>query len=374
MKAYVAENLGDDLFLKILFERYPNVHFRLMYSKVFPKFVDKFSNVELVRLPEIPIILKLPFKILSFIYSKPRSDYFLKIQKKFFKTQSEKNDLFLHIGGSIFMQMDKEIPEDTACNELIVEAFNNKPKCVIGSNFGPFVTNEFLERHRKLFGKISDICFRDKKSFELFSEMKNIRYGNDIVFSLSLPKSEQIPGSVGFSLMDFSTLPNLKPYVDQYFSNLSKVIIQLVRNNRKVALFSFCQKDGDVNAIRKLAKMLPENIAREVSKIIYKGNIEEFLEKFLEMESIVATRFHSMIISILGRQFVYPMVYSEKMINVLEDLKFNGSFSKIEELDNESAEKILHALNNYKHQLDSEINSAQEHFKFLDAELKESFG
>ena len=60
-----------------------------------------------------------------------------------------------------------------------------------------------------------------------------------------------------------------------------------------------------------------------VKAIKYDGDIEKFLEIYSKMEYMICARFHAMILSCIARQKMFVMSYSQKIDNVIEDLKLD---------------------------------------------------
>ena len=60
---------------------------------------------------------------------------------------------------------------------------------VLGANFGPFYSKRYLSFYKKFFSNYcQDVCFRDRYSASLFSDVSNVRYAPDILFNVELPK------------------------------------------------------------------------------------------------------------------------------------------------------------------------------------------
>ena len=53
------------------------------------------------------------------------------------------------------------------------------------------------------------------------------------------------------------------------------------------------------------------------------GKIDEFIETYSKMEYMICTRFHSMVLSCIARQKIYIISYSDKIDNVINDLKLD---------------------------------------------------
>ncbi|MGL4645564.1 MAG: polysaccharide pyruvyl transferase family protein, partial [Cetobacterium sp.] len=77
-----------------------------------------------------------------------------------------------------------------------------------------------------------------------------------------------------------------------------------------------------------------------ISKYFYRGDMNEALEILNKADSIVATRFHAMILGFVLKKPVFPIVYSKKMTNVLEDLEFKQNYASLENLQGLNFEKF----------------------------------
>ena len=158
LNAYANYNLGDDLFLKIVADRYKNHNFICMPSNNYNKFSSNLKFKD-----------KIFCKVLCKISDK-------KIGYYAYKILLNKCKAILTIGGSMFME------KNTKYNYI----YNiNKPHYILGSNFGPYNTNKFYDEMYEIFSKVEDVCFREEYSYNLFKKLPNIRYASDIVFALN---------------------------------------------------------------------------------------------------------------------------------------------------------------------------------------------
>ncbi|MDD2435427.1 MAG: polysaccharide pyruvyl transferase family protein [Bacilli bacterium] len=88
-------------------------------------------------------------------------------------------DGIIHIGGSIFMQSDDWRYKLLAYRKKMIKG---KPFYIIGSNFGPYKEKEYFDYYKCLFDKADDICFREKLSYNLFSDLKNVIMSRILLF------------------------------------------------------------------------------------------------------------------------------------------------------------------------------------------------
>lgn len=363
--AYTAFNLGDDLFLKILFERYPNVQFVLFTpNHNYIKHLEKYNNVQVDYFSVYGnIILKIVKKL---AYSRPRVlafTYILLLRLMYKKSL----DAYLEIGGSIFIQRIKKLSFKEYKNTYLSSWFKNKRAFIVGANWGPCITKEFKTFYANLFRSFTDICFRDIWSYTCFSDLTNVRYERDIAFQLHIPKVTKEANSVGISVIDLTNREALSQYEDVYMNRLSKLVHIYLSKKKKLYLISFCASEGDESAIYKVKSSLSDKDKEKVNLLLYKGDLDLFLDTYSRIELIFATRLHSMILGFICEQKVFPLIYSEKMRNVIEDVKFNGNYCYIEDLFKRKAEDIIdQAEMNEALILNEEAESAQRQFSELD--------
>lgn len=220
LNAYVDLNFGDDLFLKILFDRYPNVKWFLPKGgKKYKKIFNEYNNVII----EGGVIFKIRRKL------------GLIEKNRLFK----KYDAGLYIGGSIFMQLP-QWKKQLAERKEVISSFmqKEKPYFIVGSNFGPYYDSEFLEEYSCLFEKCKDVCFRDNYSKNLFPR-DNIRLAPDIVFQLKPKGLKKIENSIGISLIDLKGRKELENYRDIYINKIREIVKIGISQNKNFTFFLF---------------------------------------------------------------------------------------------------------------------------------------
>lgn len=350
--AYYSMNFGDDLFLKVLIDRYPNVNFDLLtanrnYNNIF----DKYDNVKIIYTYRDVKIGSMKFNLFFKIH-----DFLLKFNKY---------DAFINIGGSIFMQ-------SAAWNfkflerQYLLSKFkeNNKKTFIIGANFGPYEDKNFYEKYDTLLGGFDDVCFRDKNSYSLFKELNNVRLAPDVVFNLKAKSYITIKNSVGLSIIDLRNRKVLQKHHKKYINKIIEIILYYMKNNYTVKLFSFCENEGDLKAIKEVLEKIDKNNLLKV--INYNGNIDVFIKEFKECETIIGTRFHSVILSLLFNQNLYPLIYSMKTLNVLRDLNVDNSYTLIEEIENVTPSSVNNSSKINKLQDFETVFKAEKQFEKLD--------
>lgn len=372
VRAYTYCNLGDDLFLKVLVERYPEIQFTIIAPKLYEKILTQYKNVIIKQIPSSSLFKKIVMKIVGFFSITKKETYIRNIIKNFYSKEAQLADAYVYIGGSLFIQNNEKINLIDILNKEITNIFHGKKKFVIGANFGPYLTVSYLDFYKKHLLDYDDVCFREKYSKDIFKDLLNVRNCPDVVFQLNLPVVSKEEGSIGFSLMDISWRKELSQYEESYLSFIKELIIEALNDSRSVYLFSFCEDEGDEKVISKIVDSLPLKFRNKIDVVAYKGEIDKFLNQYSQVESMFATRFHSMILSSLLGQNIFPIMYSEKMNNVLKDLNYKGVSSKISDLGRLNSSDCLKNIIDSRLEISSSvIEKSKENFLFMDKNIND---
>lgn len=340
MKAFLAENLGDDLFVKILTERYLQHKFYAV-SSGFKGYKNRYPNLK--------------------VYT---NSYFFRILRKFKmeKYLANKCDLVVSIGGSMYMEKS---PKDKE-REFIL---GKNKYYILGSNFGPYKTDEYFENVKKSFEKAEDVCFREKYSYQLFKDIENVRCAPDIVFSMDVSKVQNDNSKkVIFSVISCSQKDNAD-YEEDYENKIVELIQYFVQNGYEVGLMSFCKMEGDELAIKRILEKCDSKIQDKIFTYYYRGNFEEALNVLGHSEIIVGTRFHANIIGMILGKTIIPIAYSKKTINTLEDMNFKGKIIELKTIKDFQVESLTKEELEYKQNIDKQREEAIQHFIKLDKAL-----
>lgn len=338
VNAYLENNLGDDLFFDILKNRYSGNKFYVMSSSIKNEdnvvvYKNKFLN-KLIRRFEL---------------------------KKFL---TNKCDVIVSIGGSMYMEQKN----DTNRKFFL----GKKPYYILGSNFGPYHTETYYKNAHKFFEKAEDVCFRDKYSYNLFSDIKAVRYAPDIIFTLDTKNLEKVQNTKRaiFSIISCRDKVNVK-YEEEYKNAIIDMTKKLIDDGYKITYMSFCKNENDELAIEEILEKIDNNIKKYIETYYYRGNIKEAIEVLNNSDIIVGTRFHSIILGMLLNKTVIPIIYSDKTKHMLEDFKFNGKTVDIRNLDNYNIEELFTDENKkYKLNIEKIKEEAEEQFRELDKVLK----
>lgn len=350
--AYTRLNLGDDLFLKILFERYPKSIFVLFGPK---KYKKVFSYKNLIVIPSDNLILR----GINFALKR--------INKRFSLSKfiSKFCDASVQIGGSIFQQSENWETKIKYRKNLLNK---NQPFYVLGANFGPFNDKEFFLECKNLISRYEDICFRDTYSYNLFKDLNNVRIADDIVFSLKYGSNlKDSYETIVISVIKPSYRSYLYGYDDAYYRKISDLSIKFIKKGFNVILMSFCKYEGDEEAAKEIVNKIPVEYKSYVKQYNYEGNLDESLDIIAKSSLVIGTRFHAMILGWVFNKPVVPIVYSEKMKKVMEDVDFKGIYANLKEIDFLEIDKVV--LKSFEKNLidvGKQRENSENHFKELD--------
>lgn len=320
---YGALNFGDDLFIKVLSDRYKDTVFLVVCKKKYARPLLAMNNVKPVEPPEYSFVQRLIRKVLS----KNIFEATLKLKwLRFYEVMANRCESYINIGGSIF------IDNDSINNSLYskkMNIFSRMDKIILGANFGPERTSKYREDFTEIFRKFNDVCFRDNISREKFSQLGNVRTSDDVVFNLKTEDVKKIKDSVGISVINLENRPKLSMYQKNYDDYIVKEVRRLISDGKKVTFFSFCKHEGDEEIIKHYLKIISSD---KVDSVKYDGDIENFNLKFSQMESIIATRFHATILALKNRQKLIPLSYSSKTDEMLRSIQYPYKAINIAEL------------------------------------------
>lgn len=315
LRYYGATNLGDDIFIKIILDRYKNKFYLGCKEK---RYIKENKNI-LFRDNYIRLLIGKVKYILGYKYSIPFG--------------LNKGDLLVYIGGSLFIEnnnLDAWRREKQFYDSL------DKPYYILGSNIGPYNSPEFIKIVHSIFSRAEDVCLRDSYSYELVKDLDNVRLATDVVFTLDVSKYKCDAESNNhvISVIDASRKFDSETS-KKYNETIAKIIKKLlVDDESSVTLMSFCEKEGDENACATIMSLLPEDIKDRVEIYRYRGNISEALQVLASAKTITGSRFHANILGMVFGKKILPIAYSDKTINILSDMKYSGPIVDIRAIDN----------------------------------------
>ena len=333
--AYWAQNLGDDLMVHILLNRYPQYRFYCddydldETFRRYPNFCCKETFYERYG--------RLNHLINALTLGKNKTWFFDRVFRQIEKRISSA----VYIGGSLFMQDVQTNVEKRLSYER--KRMSKGPLYIIGANFGPYQTENFYVGFENYFADCAGVTFRDKRSFELFKHLPNVNYAPDVVLNLKVACKHKASNRILISVLDVSKRPSITQYAGQYESFIADVCTEVVRRDKTPVLMSFCNSEGDEDAIARVLDKLSVEVRRGTDTFFYNGNIDLALQQFQLAERVIATRFHAMILALCFDKPFFSVSYNSKVKNVLDDIGIK-TYCEISEISSVAVDAVLDSM------------------------------
>lgn len=352
---YLNNNFGDDLFVDIIAKRYPETKFYVPCSE---------CGIKTIKNPNVYPVVE------NWFYRAVNKVSRILFKKRLLNILLVKwCDISVYLGGSLFI-------EDSTWKERfrVLQEFvkYSEQFCIIGANFGPYDSWEYEDTHRKFFGTLSDVCFRDAYSYQLFApKMKHIRQAPDVAFCLKKNLIFPVEKIVTIACVSVEERTDLKQDAETYAQSHIKICEAFSERGYRINLVSLCEPQGDLKTCRQIYDGLSLDAKNCTEIKRYYGNLDEIIESMGRSEIIFAGRFHSMIIGwILGRNTI-PVIYSDKMKNVIQDIQYTGLAYDLREEFEFSIEDIINNRDKKPCKLEQYIADADKQFQYLDKALYE---
>lgn len=303
---YFDNNFGDDYMMKLIACRLPEIDF----------VIDKNQRVN-------PILTELPNVFLREVTKRQRYPKLL-------------------VTGSGFMLNSNSAVKSELINLLKGRSYADY---CLGCNMEPLDSSFKKWLIKRKLNKFKLIVCRDKKSFSEVSEnVRNtkVMYLPDILFSMPDATLVRKPDAdkLGIAMMHRSGDTQT---CDYYKSMAELADYWIEKTEKNTILMAFDSgEENDVyscECVKKLSSH-PEKI-----EIVIHTNGTEIPQAYAECSKIVGARFHSAVLALRFGIPFYPIIFREKMKNLLEDLSYPVLGCKIDNIE----------LDNIKNFLSSEI-------------------
>jgi colanic acid/amylovoran biosynthesis protein len=306
VSAYLDNNIGDDLMLKLLAQRFTEHEFYLYTNKsVITKTFESFANV----------------------FVKP-----LHCQK----IDIKQSKVFLTIGGSLFVDLNTFRGQINRIRRIFyIKKLKRLGKKIVtlGCNLGPYTGKIGLLLTKWELRNNNLVTVRDIESLNIIKRMRSVKnyyLGNDIVYNFKKEKIDD-PKSIGLGISAYRSLKNGEINIKNYIQ-LAKIADNYIEKTEKnVGIFAFDSEfENDVSAAHHIYAQ--SNRKDKISIYTYLGDSEVFIENISKCEKFIAIRFHSAILADILNIPFYPIVYSNKMDNLLNDLDYSGVRLNLDDL------------------------------------------
>lgn len=359
--ACIEKNIGDDLFVYIVCNRYPDSQFTITSDADYGDIAElenlKFSR-ELKRwlwassIGEKNILKRIIGIILE----------------KVFELKIKKCETAVYIVGNAFKNLDYIGKSQTRWireRVKLTEYFY-----LMSTNFGPFADERWVNDCSEVFMKMTDVCFRDKESYSYFANLDNVRCAPDAVFSLgkrvNIPQKILLMSVIDFSLKDRNK--KLHSRAGIYEEKMLEIAEGYISEGYKIILLN-----SNSNQDRDASRRIGYNVIKKenIQIIDYDGNLESIFNLFESAELVIATRLHTIVLAFLYGIPVIPIEYDIKVTNLLNMCGFDGYKASPEDMDKLSYSFVKKKFSEYSFVLPNEIiERAEAQFERLDKQLK----
>ena len=319
INAYLDNNLGDDLMVKLLAKRFPYIHFYLHTNSSTIK--NSFQAID-------NIIIK---------------------STKNKKDDIQKADAYVTIGGSRFqlVSLKQKFWRIKRLRQLKRVKKRNLKIATLGSNFGPY-SGKIGVKLTEWELRMNDlVTVRDSEAENLlnsFKKVTNFHFADDIVYTLEAIYERQNPKKSGLGISAYRSIRNpIYNYPNyQFLAALADEYIK--RTDKSVTLFAFdSENENDLAAAFHIFNLATEK--KNIEIIPYLGDEKRFLEQFESCERMIAIRFHSAILADIFEIPFLPVVYSNKMNNLLHDRGYKGLSFELKDFNSDLAvDKIVDTI------------------------------
>lgn len=379
IRAFVKGNLGDDLFIITLCKRYPKTRFVLCGEKKYRRLFGSLPNLRYISKDAF-----FPKWLLRFRNVLGAAAFYCSLKgrggEKY--TRLRWNDVLAKhsrhnvlISGSIFMELTEGTFSPGGYYKLERAYFARHPY-VIGCNFGPYHSRTYREFYEECFRDASAVCFRESYSAQLF-EKQGLPWAPDILFQVN-KRDTILPARKNYVLISVVNVEKDAAGSDGslqagYRAALERLVAELLERGEWIVLAGFCREQGDNEVAEELLRRFPGH--PKLSACLYPDvDYRQMLGYIAHAKAVVASRYHAMILGWLWGKKVLPVIYSDKMLHVLQDLAPKADYVTAREWMEEQDcmlrkfDKILYQASGIY--LAKAVKDSANHFEKLDEILR----
>lgn len=354
--AYVDKNIGDDLFIDLICQRYKQIDFYLYVPEKYVKDYSGIQNLHCISYKEfsknIDRLNRWVFmgKLFPLLYW----NKLYRMDKKWIPQM----DAQLWLGGSQFVETNDW--KQVISYKIRQQKIKQIPFFSISATIGPYKSKEYEAAVRNVIKGYNHIVFRDKCSYNKLLSKNNATYAYDMVFTKKSKYSKK-KKEICVSVIDtFNRTSNT--IAEKYEKFIGKIVKHYIDLKYEINFLSLCENQHDGKAIERIIKL---NKLDGVKIWKYNNNLEEILDIIDSSEIMIGTRYHSIVLSLEFGLKVLPLSYESKTDNLLEMLgEKTLQLSDLDDVEIENIENRMIYLNEEKRK--EILNNAELQYREID--------
>ena len=346
--ACVEKNIGDDLFIYTVCNRYKDTQFLITNSAEYGD-LKKIDNLRFSKL------LNYWDRFSDNTCNSNVKNIFKKFILTFLKLLIGRNNTSIYIVGNAFKNMNYTGKKQTYWLKSRLKLSKNF--YLLSTNFGPYNDDRWKQDCGELFNNMTDVCFRDKYSSYLFKDLKNVRYAPDAVLSMNVSCNSCEKNTVIISMIDCALEirgEKINKIHEIYEKRLAEITDMFAKKGLAIVLLT-SNNDQDFPAAKRIFDQ--SNYKDQIQIFKYQGNFLDVFSLYQNAKYCIATRLHTIILAWKFQIPVIPIIYDINFEDLTIDL-----FS-IEKLD---IKNIEISLNNYSFNKDNIESASNYQFEMLD--------
>lgn len=304
--AFLDNNIGDDLMIRLLAERFPRHRF-FLYSdlSVIAKTFSDVNNITVRRREQR-------------------------------ESDISSSAVYIFLGGSRFQLATRRQRYWRVYIIHRVRRIKRKRVKVVtmGCNFGPYSNRLGVKLTEWQLRKSDLITVRDREALQFlkgFRRVSNYHLADDIVYNLKQAPFQGETARSGLGISAFRSILSSENNYENYKTLALLADDYIRKTGKRVFLFPFdSESQNDLAAAYHILNLAEEKDQIEI--VPYLGDVQSFLAAFQACERIIALRFHSAILADLFEIPFLPVVYSNKMRNLLNDRGYKGMSIDLQDL------------------------------------------
>lgn len=337
-----STNFGDQMIVEQLLNRLKVYGDIVTYSYSLKKNheFEEFLKYEGKKKSKIKVIFDDKIRKISFV-DRILAKRILKItdarlKKSEYESDIINSELLVIGGGNTIFDLTKHSSSAKKFAMFINIAKKHKKKIyLMDVGIGPFVTEKQLLDARELVKTVDYVSVRDDASFNLLKGLDNVYLGIDPVFSL--PKKHNIISpdnsstkTIGICIMDYTLNKVSQKEYKNYIKDMTKLIISIAEK-KDIKIILFNSEIRDFESVKEIYNLIKcENV-----DMTFIGSKKELLKMYSDINLIIGTRMHSMIIAKSQEIPVIGLSWQPKVIEIFKMFDDEGSVFDINNFGNQ---------------------------------------